>query len=82
MATRTVPFCLEMLTFGYPESPALQLSPALSSSPAQLRRTPGRQLTQLTRGGPMATRTGAFMLGNAYIWLPRELGALLLVLTR
>ena len=92
MATRTVPFCLEMLTFG---------------PPRELRRTLDRRgRCGWTRGEPMATRTMpfclemltfgpprklrhtpvrpdaerayghshiAFLLGNAYIWPPREL---------
>ena len=62
MATRTVPFCLEMLTFG---------------PPRELRRTPGTQLRH-TSAIPDAGRAhghshSAFLLGNAYIWLPREL---------
>ncbi len=58
MATRTMPFCLEMLTFGHPES-----------SWGTFR---GR-----TRGADAGRAYGhshsAFLLGNAYIWPPREL---------
>ena len=62
MATRTVPFCLEMLTFGYPES----------SGALQERSSGG------TPEVPDAERVhghshSAFLLGNAYIWPPREL---------
>ena len=53
MATRTVPFCLEMLTFGHPES-----SGALCASDA---------------GSGHGHSHSAFLLGNAYIWPPREL---------
>ena len=55
MATRTMPFCLEMLTFGHPEScGALQKA-------ADAGRVTGHS-------------HNAFLLGNAYIWPPRELG--------
>ena len=57
MATRTVPFCLEMLTFGHPES-----SGALQSF-LDAERAYGHSHS-------------AFLFGNAYIWSPRELGAL------
>ena len=54
MATRTVTFCLEMLTFGHPES-----SGALQSF--------------LDAGRVTGHSHNAFLFGNAYIWLPREL---------
>ena len=54
MATLTVPFCLEMLTFGHPES-----SGALQQF-----------LDAETVTGHSHS---AFLLGNAYIWQPRDL---------
>ena len=54
MATRTVPFCLEMLTF---------------LPPRELRRTP--EAPDAGRGHGHSH--SAFLLGNAYIWPPREL---------
>ena len=54
MATRTMPFCLEMLTFGYPESS-------------------GALACVLDAGRAYGHSHNAFLLGNAYIWPPREL---------
>ena len=62
MATRTVPFCLEMLTFGPPRE-----------LPGALLEFPGiPDGAQPDAGGPMATRLGVKMLINAYFWAQRE----------
>merc|ERR1711996_51140 len=55
MATLTMPFCLEMLTFGHQESSGALQWP-------------------LDAGRAYGHSHNAFLLGNAYIWPPRELG--------
>merc|ERR1712110_956374 len=88
MATRTVPFCLEMLTFGHPESSGTLASfldaerlTGHSHSAFLLGNAyiwPPRELRH-TRGNPFDAERAyghshsAFLLGNAYIWPPREL---------
>ena len=84
MATRTMPCCLEMLTFGHPESSgglASFLDPRRAhghSHNAFLFGNayiwPPRELLAHSRALDAGRVTGhshsAFLLGNAYIWPP------------
>ena len=97
MATRTMPFCLEMLAFGPPrELPAHSWNSGLPAHSWNSGRGEGLmplaqclfawkcshlghpESSRHTPGVPDAERAyghshSAFLLGNAYIWPPREL---------
>ena len=88
MATRTVPFCLEMLTFGHPESSGGTSEAQPTRGGPMATRTVRFCLEMLTFGPPRELRRtpdipdagrghghshNAFLLGNAYIWPPRAL---------
>ena len=87
MATRTMPFCLQMLTFGYPESSGALLQFLTRGGSLATRTVPFRQ-EMLTFGHPESSGAlggfldaerayghshSTFLVGNANIWPPREL---------
>ena len=76
MATRATAFCLEMLTFGHPERvPQLLRHAAGTQHGREESLWPLAQQVFAWKCLDLATQRGSrsrFLLGNAYIWPPRE----------